>query len=100
MGERQKLSVKIESRSVTATSGILLLESQTEGMTISKVEKVLGILRQGTEEETAVELNMLENGEIELVDLDKHGFLELFVMYEGPYTEFDYRVKYKFCFVV
>ncbi|GAA5815085.1 hypothetical protein MFLAVUS_008591 [Mucor flavus] len=93
LGERQKLSVKIESRSVTATSGILLLESQTEGMTISKVEKVFGVLRQGTEEETTVELNMLENGEIELVDLDKHGFLELFVMYEGPYTEFDYRMK-------
>lgn len=91
LGERQKLSVKIESRSVASKGGILLLESQTEGMTISQMPKVSAILNHDQE----VELDMLETGEIILVDLDKNDFLELFVMYEGPYTEFDYRVTFE-----
>lgn len=98
MGERQKLSVKIESRSISSKSGLLLLESQTEGMIISQVSKVNAILNQDTEKEKALELEMLETGEIVLPDLDQNDFIELFVLYEGAYTEFDYRVSSFFFF--
>lgn len=40
-----------------------------------------------------VQLDMLETGEISLIDLEPKQILELFVIYEGPYTEFDYRVS-------
>lgn len=95
LGERQKLSVKIDSRSAASMAGILLLESQTEGMTISNVSKVSAILKRQDKQEEVIELDMLETGEIILVDLNKNDHLELFVMYEGPYTEFDYRVSHK-----
>ena len=42
-----------------------------------------------------VQLDMLETGEISLIDLEPKQILELFVIYEGPYTEFDYRVSKK-----
>lgn len=95
LGERQKLSVKIDSRSYPAKDGILLLESQTEGMEIIRVSKVSACLTrppevQDTEE---LELDMSDSGEISLPNLDAQDKLELFVEYEGPYTEFDYRVK-------
>lgn len=40
-------------------------------------------------------LDMLETGEIVLPDLEPENALEIFVIYEGSYTEFDYRVKKK-----
>lgn len=98
LGERQKLSVKIESRSVASTSGILLLEPQTEGMVIAHNEKVSALLDEGDKEQQQLELDILETGEIALPDLAKNSTLELFVTYEGPYTEFDYRVMYT-CFL-
>jgi hypothetical protein len=97
LGERQKLSVKIESRSIASTGGILLLESQTEGMVISQTEKVHALINQDEKEQQEIELDILETGEITLPDLAKNSILELFVTYEGPYTEFDYRVKYYYC---
>ncbi|KAG2194871.1 hypothetical protein INT47_002665 [Mucor saturninus] len=100
LGERQKLSVKIDSRSVASKGGILLLESQTEGMTISQMPKVSALLNHGEDEEKEIELDMLETGEVILVDLDKNDHLELFVMYEGPYTEFDYRIKATITYMV
>jgi hypothetical protein len=93
LGERQKLSVKIESRSNSSKSGLLLLESQTEGMVISQVSKLDAILIQSDKEEKALELDMLETGEIILPVLNENDQLELLVVYEGPYTEFDYRVS-------
>ncbi|CAO3657560.1 unnamed protein product [Mucor hiemalis] len=51
LGERQKLSVKIESRSIASTSGILLLESQTEGMVISHTGKVPALLKNEEDSE-------------------------------------------------
>lgn len=96
LGERQKLSVKIESRSIASTSGILLLESQTEGMAISQTSKVPALLKRDEDsEKEELQLEMLETGEIILPDLAKSSHLELFVTYEGPYTEFDYRVRKK-----
>lgn len=98
LGERQKLSVKIESRSVASTCGILLLEPQNEGMVIAHNEKVSVLLNEGDKEQQQFELDILETGEIALPDLAKNSTLELFVTYEGPYTEFDYRVTYT-CFI-
>ncbi|CAO3645018.1 unnamed protein product [Mucor fragilis] len=94
LGERQRLSVKIESRECAITSGILLLESQTEGMDIVQVSKVSALVKT-TEapEETEAELEMLATGEIILPDLKPAESIELFVVYEGSYTEFDYRIK-------
>lgn len=62
-------------------------------MKISNVSKVNAVLTQKGTEEKKVELDMLESGEIVLMDLSPDETLELFVMYEGPYTEFDYRVS-------
>lgn len=44
LGERQKFSVKIDSREISVTKGILLLESQTEGTKIVQLSKVAGLL--------------------------------------------------------
>jgi co-chaperonin GroES (HSP10) len=94
LGERQRLSVKIDSRSCSTTSGIVTLESQTEGMEISKVSQVSAVLtRSTTEQVEEIQLDMLETGEIVLPDLNAQDIIELFVVYEGPYTEFDYRVS-------
>lgn len=77
---------------MATVGGTLLLESQSEGMTISHASKVTAVLTHQDKEEE-IELDMLETGEVVLVDLDKNDHLEIFVMYEGPYTEFDYRVS-------
>jgi hypothetical protein len=71
-----------------------MLESQTEGMEISKVSQVSAVLTRDTDKEQVEEmqLDMLETGEIVLPDLKTKDIIELFVVYEGPYTEFDYRV--------
>ncbi|KAG0746394.1 hypothetical protein G6F57_006570 [Rhizopus arrhizus] len=90
--ERQKFSVKIDSREISVTKGILLLESQTEGTKIVQLSKVAGLLHSDGEAKE-VQLDMLETGEISLIDLEPKQILELFVIYEGPYTEFDYRKK-------
>ncbi|RCI03830.1 hypothetical protein CU098_007459 [Rhizopus stolonifer] len=92
LGEKQRLSIKVESRSYDSKSGVLLLESQTEGMEITKVPQVSAIVIRDQQEEQ-IELNMSENGEIALPDLAPHEQIELFAVYEGPYTEFDYRIK-------
>ncbi|CEP10929.1 hypothetical protein [Parasitella parasitica] len=89
LGEKQRLAVKIESRSCSTTSGMLLLESQTEGMEIVRVSKVSAIV----DAKRDVELDMLETGEIVLPDLKPNEFIELFVVYEGSFAEFDYRIK-------
>lgn len=99
MGERQKLSVRIDSRSYPAFGGTLKLESQTEGMEIIQVPKVSAILRRNDTSEE-LELDIIDSGEIQLPDLNAHDKLELFVEYEGPYTEFDYRVVYNLLYVM
>lgn len=40
-------------------------------------------------------MDVLETGEIVLIDLEPNQLLEIFIVYDGPYTEFDYRVKMK-----
>ncbi|KAI8636445.1 Cullin family-domain-containing protein [Parasitella parasitica] len=89
LGEKQRLSVKIDSRSCSTTLGVLLLESQTEGMEIVRVSKVSAII----DAERGIELDMLETGEIVLPDLKPNESIELFVVYEGSFTEYDYRIK-------
>ncbi|KAI8982642.1 Cullin family-domain-containing protein [Pilobolus umbonatus] len=93
LGERQRFSVNIESRGSTAIGGILLLESQTEGMEISHVPKVKATLTNEEDEMEEFSLDMLGKGEIQLPDLKPNNTLKLYVLYEGPYTEFDYRVR-------
>lgn len=88
--------MKIDSRSYAAASGTLVLESQTEGMEIIHVAKVSAILSRHEGQQEELELDMLESNEIRLPDLNPHDKLELFVEYEGPYTEFDYRVSIVF----
>lgn len=102
MGERQRLSVKIDSRSCSTASGILLLESQTEGMEIVHVSKVSALIKSTNAEEEKgqeTELDMLATGEIILPDLKPNESVELFVVYEGSYTEFDYRVRLFFFYI-
>lgn len=40
-------------------------------------------------------MDVLETGEIVLIDLEPNQLLEIFIVYDGPYTEFDYRVNKK-----
>ncbi|KAI9486248.1 MAG: trafficking protein particle complex subunit 10 [Benjaminiella poitrasii] len=93
LGERQKMSVRIESRSCRANQGMLLLESQTEGLNIIHTDSVKAVLKR-QENEEKIELKMLEaTGEIVLPKLEPLDQLEIFVTYEGPYTDFEYRIK-------
>ncbi|KAI7906306.1 trafficking protein particle complex subunit 10 [Cokeromyces recurvatus] len=94
LGERQKISVQIDSRTCHVKQGVLLLEPQTEGMEIIRTNQVKGILRHNEEEQKEIELKMSETtGEITLPELYPLDQLEVFVKYDGPYTEFDYRIK-------
>lgn len=72
-----------------------MLESQTEGMEISKVSQVSAVLVCNANKMQAEEmqLDMRDTGEIVLPDMNPNDNIELFVVYEGPYTEFDYRVR-------
>lgn len=63
-------------------------------MDIVRVSQVAALVKttdapQGKE----TELEMLATGEIILPDLKPDESVELFVVYEGSYTEFDYRVR-------
>ncbi|OBZ90744.1 Trafficking protein particle complex subunit 10 [Choanephora cucurbitarum] len=93
LGEKQRLSVTIESRETSCTAGTLLLETQTEGMEITMTSHLNAILSSPDQEDRQLELTMSETGNISLPDLAPHTRLELFVLYEGSYTEFDYRIK-------
>ncbi|KAI7870261.1 trafficking protein particle complex subunit 10 [Spinellus fusiger] len=96
LGERPKFLVTLRSGIAPISNGKLLLEPQTEGLNIIKSEKVRGHLRStkdGKEVLQDLELETLETGEIIIPDCDANQVLELFVTYQGPYTEYDYKIK-------
>ncbi|KAG0193308.1 hypothetical protein DFQ28_005751, partial [Apophysomyces sp. BC1034] len=89
----QQFAVRVDTGSTRITEAKLSLESQTEGLEIVKTGKIQAVIKNqdGTSSET--DLDILETGEIALPDSDANQTLELLVVYEGPYTEFEYRVK-------
>jgi hypothetical protein len=99
LGVHQQFAVRIKTRDSAITNGLLVLESQTEGLEITKTDKVPAKLTTKDGDIKELELEMNDNKLILLPHCEAHEELELFVVYEGPYTEFDYRVKLKkrFC---
>lgn len=59
-----------------------------------RVSQVAALVKTtDAQQEKEIELEMLATGEIILPDLKPDESVELFVVYEGSYTEFDYRVR-------
>ncbi|OAD74957.1 hypothetical protein PHYBLDRAFT_186589, partial [Phycomyces blakesleeanus NRRL 1555(-)] len=96
LGERQKFLVSIKSGLSTITNGRLLLEPQTDGLKILRDEEVCGYIQNIKDREASPkkhELEILDSGEIVLPDCEADHELEIYVAYEGLYTEYEYRVK-------
>ncbi|KAI8089523.1 trafficking protein particle complex subunit 10 [Halteromyces radiatus] len=93
LGERQSFAVRIQSKETPITNGRLLLEPQTEGLEIINTNKVPAKFKTHSGDIKQLELDMQEDGHIILPACDAHEELELAIIYEGSYTEFDYRVK-------
>ncbi|KAI8340503.1 trafficking protein particle complex subunit 10 [Chlamydoabsidia padenii] len=93
LGVHQQFAVRINSCESTITSGILFLEPQTEGLEITKMDKVPATLKTKNGDVREMELEMNDDKQIILPPLQDFDLLELLVVYEGPYTEYDYRVK-------
>lgn len=96
MGERQQFLVRINMSEKPISKGTLLLEPQTEGLTICKTEKVLAKhYKKGDENEVKeIQLEMQQDdNKVILPACDAHDILEIFMVYEGSYTEFEYIVS-------
>lgn len=93
LGVHQQFAVRIKTRDSVITNGSLFLEPQTEGLEITRTDKVPAKLTTKDGDIKELELTMNENKLILLPPCEAHEELELFVVYEGSYTEFDYRVK-------
>lgn len=112
VGEPQKLAINIDTAENAVSSGKIILEPQTEGFSIAKQEKVQAMLKRGEGEKgmyfcssssrltstfpledcQSMDLDVSPSGEIVLPACEKHSKLVLYVVYEGAYTEFEYRV--------
>ncbi|KAI8372825.1 trafficking protein particle complex subunit 10 [Radiomyces spectabilis] len=93
LGVQQRFCVKIKIGERSISNGKVLLESQTEGLDIVKTGKVVAVIKDSSDHTTTKELERTESGETLLPECAPHQLLELSVPYEGPYTEFEYRVK-------
>ncbi|KAI7848995.1 trafficking protein particle complex subunit 10 [Circinella umbellata] len=97
LGEQQQLAVHINTGKTPISNGKVLLESQMEGFSILKTDKVQAVIQTSSQDNEnnskTLELDMLETGEIILPACEPEQNLQLLVAYEGSYTEFEYRLK-------
>ncbi|ORZ25693.1 trafficking protein particle complex subunit 10 [Absidia repens] len=93
LGERQQFSVRIKTQESVIDNGTLLLEPQTDGLDIVNTGKVFAKLKKKNADIEEMELDMQDTKHILLPACEAHDELELFVVYEGSYPEFDYRLK-------
>ncbi|CAO3653789.1 unnamed protein product [Cunninghamella echinulata] len=93
LGERQQFLVRINMSEKSISKGTLLLQPQTEGLVICKTEQVLAKLYKKNHDVEEIQLEMQDDNKVILPACDAHNILEIFVVYEGSFTEFEYIVK-------